>query len=121
MRVDPQYVSQVLNENFEDAKTLFLTPLMAIHYAHLVMLAERGIVPAADAHPDVKGDHVAGGVLLDDEAESIGQDLAGGATGRGLGRQLGGSRAGAQEEEDAHHRHHGVGSYHLGTGHGGEA
>ena len=50
MRFDPDYVSQVLNENFEDAKTLFLAPLMAIHYAHLVMLAERGIVGAADAH-----------------------------------------------------------------------
>src|SRR5262249_11475138 len=37
------------NENFEDAKALFLSPLMAIHYAHLVMLADRGIVSAADA------------------------------------------------------------------------
>ena len=44
MRFDPEYVSQVLNENFEDAKTLFLSPLLAIHYAHLVMLADRGIV-----------------------------------------------------------------------------
>src|SRR5262245_4529813 len=44
MRFDPQYVSQVLNENFEDAKALFLSPLMAIHYAHLVMLAEQGII-----------------------------------------------------------------------------
>ena len=50
MRFDPEYVSQVLNENFEDAKTLFLSPLLAIHYAHLVMLADRGIVTAADAH-----------------------------------------------------------------------
>jgi argininosuccinate lyase len=50
MRFDPQYVTQVLNENFEDAKTLFLSPLMAIHYAHLVMLADRGIVSPADAH-----------------------------------------------------------------------
>ena len=50
MRFDPEYVSQVLNENFEDAKTLFLAPLMAIHYAHLAMLAERSIVSAADAH-----------------------------------------------------------------------
>ena len=49
MRFDPQYVEQVLNENFEDAKTLFLSPLMAIHYAHLVMLADRGIIAAADA------------------------------------------------------------------------
>ena len=50
MRFDPEYVSQVLNENFEDAKTLFLGPLMAIHYAHTVMLAERGIISAGDAH-----------------------------------------------------------------------
>jgi len=46
----PDYVKYVLSENFEDAKTLFLGPLMAIHYAHLVMLAERGIVSAEDAH-----------------------------------------------------------------------
>lgn len=50
MRFDPEYVSCVLNENFEDAKTQFLAPLMAIHGAHLVMLTERGIVPAGDAH-----------------------------------------------------------------------
>jgi argininosuccinate lyase len=49
MRFSPEYVSNVLNENFEDAKTLFLSPLMAIHHAHLVMLAERGIVSGADA------------------------------------------------------------------------
>jgi argininosuccinate lyase len=49
VRFDPQYVDQVLNENFEDAKALFLSPLMAIHYAHLVMLADRRIVSAADA------------------------------------------------------------------------
>ena len=50
MRFDPAYVSHVLNENFEDAKTLFLGPLMSIHYAHLVMLADRGIVSADAAH-----------------------------------------------------------------------
>ena len=49
MRFAPEYVSCVLNENFEDAKRLFLAPLMSIHYAHLVMLADRGIVSAADA------------------------------------------------------------------------
>ena len=49
VRFDPEYVSHVLNENFEDAKTLFLAPLMAIHYAHLVMLADRGIIAAEDA------------------------------------------------------------------------
>ena len=50
MRFAPEYVTYVLNENFEDAKALFLSPLMAIHYAHLVMLADRGIVSAGDAH-----------------------------------------------------------------------
>ena len=44
MTFDPEYVSQVLNENFEDAKTLFLSPLMTVHYAHLIMLAERGVI-----------------------------------------------------------------------------
>jgi argininosuccinate lyase len=45
MRFAPEYVTYVLNENFEDAKALFLSPLIAIHYAHLVMLEARGIVP----------------------------------------------------------------------------
>src|SRR6476661_6541902 len=49
MRFAPEYVKYVLNENFEDAKALFLSPLMAIHYSHLVMLAGRGIVSPADA------------------------------------------------------------------------
>jgi argininosuccinate lyase len=50
MRFDPEYVSHVLNDNFEDAKTLFLAPLLTVHHAHLVMLADRGIVTPADAH-----------------------------------------------------------------------
>ena len=50
MAFDPEYVSRVLRENFEDAKTLFLSPLVAIHYAHLVMLREQDIINAADAH-----------------------------------------------------------------------
>ena len=50
MAFDPEYVSRVLRENFEDAKTLFLSPLVAIHYAHLVMLREQDIITAADAH-----------------------------------------------------------------------
>ena len=49
MSFAPEYVRNVLNENFEDAKALFLEPLLAIHGAHLVMLAERGIVDRADA------------------------------------------------------------------------
>src|SRR3954468_19440183 len=44
MKFSPEYVRIVLNENFEDAKAQFLAPLMAINYAHLVMLTERGIV-----------------------------------------------------------------------------
>jgi argininosuccinate lyase len=50
MRFAPEYVRYVLNENFEDAKAHFLSPLMALHYAHLVMLAQQGIVSADDAH-----------------------------------------------------------------------
>src|SRR5579872_3209977 len=45
----PEYIACVLNENFEDAKTLFLSPLMAIHRAHLVMLAAQHIVSREDA------------------------------------------------------------------------
>ena len=50
MKFAPEYVTYVLNENFEDAKALLLSPMMAINYAHLVMLADRGIVSAGDAH-----------------------------------------------------------------------
>jgi argininosuccinate lyase len=49
MKFAPEYVTYVLNENFEDAKALFLSPLMAINYAHLVMLAERQIISREDA------------------------------------------------------------------------
>ena len=45
----PEYVTNVLNDNFEDAKVLFLSPLMAIEYAHLVMLATRRIISREDA------------------------------------------------------------------------
>src|SRR5438874_5769750 len=50
MKFAPEYVTYVLNENFEDAKALLLSPMMAINYAHLVMLAECGIVSRDDAH-----------------------------------------------------------------------
>jgi argininosuccinate lyase len=50
VRFAPEYITYVLNENFEDAKALFLAPLMAIHYSHLVMLAAQGIVSPNDAH-----------------------------------------------------------------------
>ena len=44
MPFDPAYIRLVLQENFEDAKALLLEPLVAIHYAHLAMLAEQGII-----------------------------------------------------------------------------
>ena len=46
MKFAPEYVTCVLNENFEDAKAQFLVPLMRIHYAHLVMLTEQQNRPA---------------------------------------------------------------------------
>jgi argininosuccinate lyase len=49
MTFSAEYVRIVLAENFEDAKTILLGPLMDIQSAHLVMLAETGIIPAADA------------------------------------------------------------------------
>lgn len=49
MPFDPQYVSHVLRKNFVDAKALFLEPLLAIHRAHLVMLADRGLIARDDA------------------------------------------------------------------------
>jgi argininosuccinate lyase len=45
----PEYIRCVLRENFDDAKALFLEPLLRIHHAHLVMLADRGIVSRDDA------------------------------------------------------------------------
>jgi argininosuccinate lyase len=50
MAFAPEYVTYVLNENFEDAKTLFVAPLLAIHYAHLAMLTSTGIISSGDAH-----------------------------------------------------------------------
>jgi argininosuccinate lyase len=49
VKFSPEYVRIVLNENFEDAKAQFLTPLMAINYAHLVMLADQKIVARDEA------------------------------------------------------------------------
>jgi argininosuccinate lyase len=49
-RFAPEYTVCVLNENFEDAKSLFLDPLISIHYAHLVMLAAQRFVSSGDAH-----------------------------------------------------------------------
>jgi argininosuccinate lyase len=49
MRFAAEYVEQVLTDNFEDAKRFFIGPLLAIHSAHLVMLAERRIISADEA------------------------------------------------------------------------
>ena len=49
MAFSADYIRLVLSENFEDAKAMFVAPLLKIHYAHLAMLAERGIVPPAEA------------------------------------------------------------------------
>src|SRR5262245_21114275 len=49
MPFSADYVRLVLSENFEDAKRLFLDPLMSIHRAHLMMLAETGLLPNEDA------------------------------------------------------------------------
>jgi len=45
----PDYVRLVLNDNFEDAKAMLLSPLMAVHHAHLAMLAAQQIVSREDA------------------------------------------------------------------------
>ncbi|HWW85201.1 MAG TPA: argininosuccinate lyase [Vicinamibacterales bacterium] len=50
MSFAPEYISCVLNDNFEDAKALFLSSLMRIQYAHLAMLSARRIIAAEDAH-----------------------------------------------------------------------
>ncbi|HXH07234.1 MAG TPA: argininosuccinate lyase, partial [Vicinamibacterales bacterium] len=49
MAFAPEYIRAVLEQQFEDAKALFLEPLVAIHYAHLVMLVECGIVERSEA------------------------------------------------------------------------
>ncbi len=76
MRFSPEYVACVLNANFEDAKALFLTPLMRIHYAHLVMLVEQGIIPRGPAHAiRVALDGISttdfGAVTYDDSCEDL--------------------------------------------------
>lgn len=76
MRFAPEYVRYVLNENFEDAKTLFLSPLIAIHYAHLVMLVSQRIVSSEDAHAlrkalDSISENEVLGVKYDDACEDL--------------------------------------------------
>ena len=44
----PLYAETVLGPNFEDAKRYFLDALLEIHYAHTCMLAQQGILAAAE-------------------------------------------------------------------------
>jgi argininosuccinate lyase len=72
----PEYVTSVLSENFEGAKALFFAPLVAINYAHLVMLASTGIVSAEDAHAvrialDSVADTDLAGVRYDGSCEDL--------------------------------------------------
>jgi argininosuccinate lyase len=68
MRFAPEYITNVLTDNFEDAKELLLSPLMAIHYAHLVMLTEQGIITRGDA---VTLRAALDGISLDDIREAV--------------------------------------------------
>jgi argininosuccinate lyase len=45
----PIYRDTVLAQIFEDAKRLFLEPLLAIQYAHTLMLAKQGMLTGAEA------------------------------------------------------------------------
>jgi argininosuccinate lyase len=76
MRFDPEYVACVLNDNFEDAQAQFVAPLLAIHYAHLVMLREQGIIPPRDAATIRTGlDTISPGSLRDVRYDGTCEDL----------------------------------------------
>ncbi|UCF37041.1 MAG: argininosuccinate lyase [Acidobacteriota bacterium] len=49
MKFAKEYIETVLAQNFEDAKRLFFQPLMDVHYAHLIMLEEVGILTRPEA------------------------------------------------------------------------
>jgi argininosuccinate lyase len=70
VKFSPDYVRIVLNENFEDAKAQFLTPLMAINYAHLVMLADQKIV----AHEEARAIRTALDAISEDEVRKVQYD-----------------------------------------------
>jgi argininosuccinate lyase len=76
MKFAPEYVSCVLEQNFLDARRLFLPHLLSIHYAHLVMLADRGIVSAGDAAAVRRAlDAVAGAGIGSAEFDGSTEDL----------------------------------------------
>lgn len=45
----PVYAETVLSHNFRDAQRFFLESLLELHYAHTLMLARQGIIPADSA------------------------------------------------------------------------
>jgi argininosuccinate lyase len=45
----PVYAETVLSHNFRDAQRLFFEALLDVHYAHTLMLARQGIIPASSA------------------------------------------------------------------------
>jgi argininosuccinate lyase len=49
MTFAPEYLSYVLADHFVHARTHYLTPLLTIHRAHLIMLARQGIVSREEA------------------------------------------------------------------------
>jgi argininosuccinate lyase len=49
MRFAKEYVENVLRQNFQDFRELFFMQLLDIHYAHLVMLHESGILSTENA------------------------------------------------------------------------
>jgi argininosuccinate lyase len=51
----PVYAEAVLRVVFHDAQKYFLDPLLEIHYAHTLMLARQGIIPAASARRCIEG------------------------------------------------------------------
>ncbi|MDQ2774881.1 MAG: argininosuccinate lyase [Acidobacteriota bacterium] len=53
----PVYAETVLSINFTDAQRLFLESLLEIHYAHTLMLARQGIIPAESARACIEALH----------------------------------------------------------------
>ena len=106
MTFAPQYVRCVLNENFEDAKRLFLTPLLSVHYAHLVMLrsgdclGRRCARPARGARRDPAKRGGPGRLRRGLRGPLL---LRGAAAGRAV--RGGGGRAAAHGAQPQRHRH----------------
>ncbi len=50
----PVYAETVLSHNFRDAQRFFLESLLELHYAHTLMLARQGIIPAESARACIR-------------------------------------------------------------------